>query len=63
MVSKIDMRTGINLGDPCPFKGMNSVRCRWVLEDDSIDMNNWHDYGIEILKCIAEKYKLGIKGC
>ena len=27
MVSKIDMRTGINPGDPCPFIGMYSVRC------------------------------------
>ena len=33
----------------------------WVLEDDSIPMDNYCDYGIGILKCIAEKYKLGTK--
>jgi len=33
----------------------------WVLEDDSIPTDNYCDYGIEILKCITEKYKLGTK--
>jgi len=41
MVSKIDMRTGINPGDPCPFKGMNSVRCRWGHDDDPFDSDQY----------------------
>ena len=42
MVSKIDMRTGINPGDPCPFKGMNSVRCRWGMMKIHSTVTNTH---------------------
>jgi len=41
MVSKIDMRPFINNSKPCPFMDMLCVRCRWALDEDPFDSDQY----------------------
>ena len=49
MVSKIDMRTTLNPGEPCPFMDMHGVRCRRAFDKNQ--------FGTEQFICECETHK------